>query len=563
MIAKSAERQRIIRDLKPLDGLFQRMTIFLLKPTFMALKNGFALKHLIKKTQLNNAVASSTSTTLLQIFCTSSFSKSSNLAPLPLCQPENSSLCLNSGPCRQLYQQAKPCPQAKKCISLIPPCYCRVNTDCSDLPWIPYPLLCFYPHPEFSKQSPPKICYRKCLPLLKLLTLLNKIPAPPPSPQLPKHPKRLKCLIQSVPFSTPPLPKCPKFLKCSLQKKHPLFSPCELCPCRLSCSCFSSLCPLCRPNLCLKPLSYLPRSPLRSCSSSPECPTLPPCRSLLPCYVCLYSKLSLPCSCSPSQNIEAKYSKDVPCYPKFLFDIRKNEVQRMSTYHIKLRTIQAQMLHSRGLHSSCILLGKFNSDSEKDCKSVSEICKLKKESCSKPCKERDVECYPEKVICEPVKKKDKDKEKEEKIVCPKSCIRAGKCIITQIKKQDKMVYGPTECPQPKLVTPPICPPTADSENNEPVCNEKIVKPKKEVCTPPPLPDPPTEPISLCPCPPPAKLHPGPCPCPPHKNDVKVKPGRPCPIKDKYPCCLPIYYCPIKTTPCVRKPPCNKKKNTKS
>lgn len=504
----------------------------------MALKNGLALKHLMKK-QLHNTVASSTSTTLLQIFCMSSFSKPLNLASSPLCQPEITSLCSHSGPCRRSYQRTKPCQQAEKCISPIPPCCRRVNTDYPDLLWTPCSLSC-----------PPKIFYRKCLPLLKSLRLPNKIPAPSPQPPLPKHPKRP---------TSPLLLKCLKFLKCSLQKEHPSPSPYEPCPYPLSCNCFSSLFPLSRPSPCLKSLSYPPQPPLRSC---PKCPPPPPCRSSLPCYIYLHSELPPPCSCSQSQNIEAKHSKDVLAYPKFLFNTGRNEVQRMSTYRIKLRPIQTQMLRSRGLHNSCILLGKSSSDSEKDCKSVSEICKLKEESCSKPCKEKDNECYPEKVKCEPPKCT-KEKEKEEKLVCPKSCVRGGKCIITQVKKPDKMVYGPTECPPPRLVTPPVCPPTVDSENDEPVCNEKRVKPKKEVCTPPPLPGPPTEPISLCPCPPPPKIHPGPCPCPAQKSDIKVKPGRPCPIKDKYPCCLPTYYCPIKTTPCVRKPPCDKKKNTKS
>lgn len=553
----------MIRDLKPLDGLLQRMTIFLLKPTFMALKNELPLKHLMKKTQLNNAVASSTSTSLLQIFSMSSISKPSNLAPSPQCQQENSLQCLNSAPCKQSYQRTEPCPQVEKCVSSIPSCYGQVNTDCLNLPQTLCPSSCPCCYSESPKQSPPKICYRKCLPLLKLLRLpeYHKIPARPPPP-LPKHPKRLKCSIQCVPFSSPSMPKCPEFFKCSLMpKEHPSAPPCEPCPRSLSCTCFPSLCPLSRPSTSLKPLTYTPPPPLRSCLPCPECSPPPPCPSPLPCTAYLYSELSPPCSCSKtcprSRNIKAKYSKDVSSYHKFLSDTGRSQVQRMSTYRIRLRPTQAQMLRSRGLHSSCILL---KSNSEKDCKSVSEICKMN-ESCSKPCKDREAECYPEKVKCEP-SKHIKIEVKEEKIVCPKSCVRAGKCIIAQIKKPDKMVYGPTDCPPPKLITPPVCPPTVDSEIEEPICNEKRVKPKK-VCTPPPLPGPPTEPISLCPCPPPPKIHPGPCPCPPPQNDIRVKPGRPCPVKDKYPCCLPSYYCPIKSGICVRKPPCDKKKNTKS
>ncbi|KAL2716994.1 hypothetical protein V1478_012694 [Vespula squamosa] len=551
----------MIGDLKPLDGLLQRTTIFLLKPTFMALKNELPMKHLMKKIQLNNAVASSTSTTLLQIFCMSSFSKPSNLGPSPLCQQENSLQCLNSVPCRQSYQRTKPCSQVEKCILSIPPYYHRVNTDCSNLPRTPYLASCPCLHSESPKQSPSKICYRKCLPLFKLLRLskYHKISASPPLP-LPKHPKKLKRLTQCVPFSSPPMSKCPKFLKFLLQKEYPSSSPSEPCPRSLSCSCFSSLCPLCRSSTCSKPLTYPPPLPLQSCSTCPECSPPLPYPSPLPCCVYLYSELPPLCSCSKtcprSQNIKVKYSKDVPSNTKFLSDTGRNEVQRMSSYRIKLRPTQAQMLRSRGLHSSCILL---KSDSEKDCKSVSDICKLKKETCSKPCKDREAECYPEKVKCEI--QKPTEPIKEEKIVCPKSCVRGGKCIITQVKKPDKMVYGPTDCPPPKLVSPPVCPPTVDSEIEEAICHEKRAKSKKEVCTPPPLPGPPTEPISLCPCPPPPKLHPGPCPCPARKNDMRVKPGRPCPVKDKYPCCLPTYYCPIKSTTCVRKPPCEKKKKS--
>ncbi|KAK2588090.1 hypothetical protein KPH14_004152 [Odynerus spinipes] len=227
---------------------------------------------------------------------------------------------------------------------------------------------------------------------------------------------------------------------------------------------------------------------------------------------------------------------------------------------------QANMLPSRGLHTSRTYRGKSKSNSNKDCTPTKEICRNKDDDCvdTTSCKkDKDAECYPEKVKCEPQKKK---KEVQEEQVCPKSCIRGGKCIIAASKKKPaKMVYGSTECPPPKLVPPRTCPKTSphDYSNEEPICTEKAAlrKLRKDSCVPPPLPGPPTEPVSLCPCPPPPKLHPGPCPCSAFKEELKIKPSPPCPVKDKYPCCLPTYYCPPKK-PCVRKLPCDMQEKNK-
>lgn len=240
------------------------------------------------------------------------------------------------------------------------------------------------------------------------------------------------------------------------------------------------------------------------------------------------------------------------------------------TYKISRRMLrspaQVQRLGSRSIHTS-LQLGKSKCDSDraKDCEAMKDICKKRKDTCvDTSCKKKDEECYPERPKCVP--REDKKDIDDDEQVCPKSCVRGGKCIIAPIKKPPKMIYGSTECPPPKLVSPRICPRTAahDYVEEEPICSEKALlrKLKKEACTPPDLPGPPTDPVPLCPCPPPPKLHPGPCPCPAQMEEIKIKPSPPCPIKDKYPCCMPIYYCPPKK-PCVRKLPCDQVKKNKS
>ncbi|KAI4503594.1 hypothetical protein M0802_000997 [Mischocyttarus mexicanus] len=287
---------------------------------------------------------------------------------------------------------------------------------------------------------------------------------------------------------------------------------------------------------------YLVERPsLLSYESCPICQSYPKTFQLRPPYSKhLPSFPSGPCfeSHTSFQNIKTKHLKNV--------------------YHLKLRPVQSQMYQLRNLHNSRRLLDKSNSG--KDCELISEICKSKEEHClsKTTCKDKDDKCYPEKVKCEPIKRT--IKEKKEDIPCPTSCIRGEKCIITHSKKPPKMVYGSVECPPPKLIKSKTCPTMVDPKHDEHVYTGKqsiFNKPKKEVCEPPPLPGPPTEPVSLCPCPPPPKIHPGPCPCPIQKDHISIKPNPPCAIKDKYPCCIQTYYCPPKK-PCERKSTCEKK-----
>ncbi|KAI4477279.1 hypothetical protein M0804_012869 [Polistes exclamans] len=273
------------------------------------------------------------------------------------------------------------------------------------------------------------------------------------------------------------------------------------------------------------------------------------------------SSRSCPESCTLSRKkIGVKYLQDVSSCPKFSYNMEINKVKG-----IKLGPIQTQMFQFRCLHNTRIHLGKSKSDSGEDCKSISEICKTKEDHCNIKtcCKDKDAKCYEEKVKCPPVAKCVKEK-KEEVEKCPTSCVRGGKCIITHIDKPAKMVYGTVECPSPKLIKPRTCPTMVETKHDESVCTEKRLssKPKKEVCLPPPLPGPPTEPVSLCPCPPPPKMHPGPCPCHIQKEEISIKPNPPCLVKDKYPCRIKTYYCPPKK-PCERNSPCDDKKDTKS
>lgn len=273
---------------------------------------------------------------------------------------------------------------------------------------------------------------------------------------------------------------------------------------------------------------------------------------------------------TPPRETKLIYTNDVlPPRIKSMSDVDTSKVRCMfANRHTLLSPVKFRLLRCRDLHNSCILLRNSKSNFGKDCKSIKDICKSKKDVCSdtESCKEnKDItECYSKGNKCEPKKTFREDKV-EEKQVCPKSCVRGGKCIIAASKKPAKMVYGSTECPPPKLISPRTCPRSSSNDyaNDEPVCTEKVAarKLRKDVCVPPPLPGPPTDPVPLCPCPPPPKLHPGPCPCAVFKEEIKIKSSAPCPTKDKYPCCFPNYYCPPKK-PCVRKLPCDQTKKTK-
>ena len=146
---------------------------------------------------------------------------------------------------------------------------------------------------------------------------------------------------------------------------------------------------------------------------------------------------------------------------------------------------------------------------------------------------------------EPVKlqkKKKKEEGEESKEDCVYRCIRRGKCEQPITTKPPKMEYKPIVCAPPKFPPAAPCPqiPDAVYETDSPSEIPIIkTKEKKQICVPPPMPKPPTQPIVLCPCPTPAKMHPGPCPSYKTKPSTKLSKSTmpPCPPKQ--------YICPRK------------------
>lgn len=206
----------------------------------------------------------------------------------------------------------------------------------------------------------------------------------------------------------------------------------------------------------------------------------------------------------------------------------------------------------RGFHSSMSFLDK--GEKPPSCKPIGEICKdlLKPKPCTKTyaelCRREKVKCVIEKKEKPKVKKVDAD-------ICPKTCLGRPKCELLRAAPPPKMEYAKPTCPPPKFVRPEPCPPLLDCEDEGPYIEAIESTPKKVVCTPPPMPKPPCEPILLCQCPPPPKLRPGPCPCEPKEpttGALFAKPRKvfPCPLKKKPPCPDTVHICPIEKKPCT-------------
>ncbi|XP_054008889.1 proteoglycan 4-like [Hylaeus anthracinus] len=496
------------------------------------------------------------------------------------------------GSCRQPYERRKPCPSLEKCVPPSPPC-CRPrpkNPKCAQLAQTcppPCPLPCPKP-PE--KPPPPKICYRKCPPPPKLpkLPKCRKIPAPPPPPPPPPLPKLPKCPPPCPPPIPPPLPTCPRTPKCPEcppQKECPPPPPCEPCPCPLPCPppCCPPPppCPPCPPPIpCPRPLPCPPPPPPAVCPPCPPCPEHPkppPCPPPPPCCPCPCPEPPppppCPKPCPPCPRYEqATCPKDVPSCPKCNNSGKGTKKRRMSTYcGSPLRLLPLGDVRRRKLHISCVFLGKPpKSNNTSKCKSMDDLCKTKtKGSCVKSC-EKKSDCDTKRPVCEDQMKKDtkkKKKTKKKKEVCPDICIPRGKCELPHVAPPPKMQYGVVKCPDPKFATPTPCPDMLESTREDEPCEQvdSFKKQKKEVCVPPPLPKPPTEPVVLCPCPPPPKMHPGPCPC----HEVKQEPPQkitmpPCPGKEKYVCPRQPHYCPQEKQICRMDKACDpsKRKNKK-
>ncbi|CAL7947802.1 unnamed protein product [Xylocopa violacea] len=488
------------------------------------------------------------------------------------------------GPCRATYQRQKPCPPPEKCIPPAPPC-CRkrpLNPKCADQPQAPCPPPCPMPCPEPVKIPPPKICYRKCPPPPKLprLPKCPKIPAPPPPPPPPKVPRPPRCPPPCPPPPAPPLPKCPRAPKCPEcppQKECPPPPPCEPCPCPPPCPppCCPPPppCPPCAPPIpCPKPLPC-PPTPCRvcpPCPPCPECPKPPPCPPPPPCCPCPCPKPPPPCPCPkpcpPCKTTEASCPEDAPSCPKNSKPVRRNTKNRkMSTYHAPSK-FQPRKIHSKGLHVGAPRWGKRSSKSGKDCKTLNEICKeAKGGSCVKTC-DRKSECDKKKDVCAGVAKPRKTKQKRKKATkeeCQASCIPLGKCLRPEVPKPPKMEYSPVKCPPPKFATPEPCPDRLEDASDTVPCVEIRTKSKKEICVPPPLPEPPTDPVVLCPCPPPPKMHPGPCPCYDMKVEKPSKPSLPpCKPKEPYICPREASYCPPESLVCKMPKGCDPSKKKK-
>lgn len=203
------------------------------------------------------------------------------------------------------------------------------------------------------------------------------------------------------------------------------------------------------------------------------------------------------------------------------------------------------------------------------CKDMGDICKNEKASAVEACKQKTPEDKKKKKdVCagrKPVKLQKKKKKEELKDECEYKCIQRGKCDQPITGKPPKMEYKPFVCPSPKFASPAPCPEIPEAVYETNLCPEtpKEIKKKKEICVPPPMPKPPTDPVILCPCPTPLKIHPGPCPC--YNMNVK-KPSKstmpPCPRK-QYICDKEeIKQCAVETLSCKKRKTCDPKKRKK-
>ncbi|KAF3420340.1 hypothetical protein E2986_12551 [Frieseomelitta varia] len=400
------------------------------------------------------------------------------------------------------------------------------------------------------KECPPvKICYRKCPPppIPPKPPKCSKIPAlsPPPLPP--------KCAPSCPPPPPSPLPKCP--------------TPCEPCPCP----------PPCPPSFCPPPPPCPPCPPLPCpspsspgiCPPCPECPKSPPCPPPRPCCPC-----PCPKPCPPCQELEPSCPKDVRSCPKNSGTPASKGLKKrkMSTYRVMSKFVRRPVrVGCREFHACTALFNKDGKSSAAGCKDMGDICGNEKTG-----EQRNLENKEEKKkkkkkktkdVCagrEPVKlqkKKKKKGEESKKDECVYKCIRRGKCEQPVTTKPPKMEYKPIVCAPPKFPPAAPCPEIPDAVYETDLSPSETpsirTKEKKQICVPPPVPKPPTEPVVLCPCPTPAKMHPGPCPCYNTKKPSKTlskSTMRPCPRKP--------YICPRKAVKlCVLEDVSCKKRKT--
>ncbi|KAK1134242.1 hypothetical protein K0M31_012024 [Melipona bicolor] len=503
-------------------------------------------------------------------------------------------------------KQAQPRGQRQKPrIPSEPACRPRPKNSEYPQPPIPSPPPCSTSSVKPVKECPPpKICYRKCPPPPRppKPPKCFKIPAPPPAPLPPKVPKPPKCAPPCPPPPPPPLPKCPsapKCPECPLQSECPPPPPCEPCPCPPPCPpsfCPPPLpCPPCPPHVpCPKPLPCPPPpSPAicPPCPSCPECPKSPPCPPPRSCCPCPCPKPPPPCPCPkpcpPCQEPEPSCPKDVPSCPKNRgTPTRKGlKKRKMSTYRAVTKFVRpAVRVGCRQFHACTASFGK-DGKSEKpasaaSCKDMADICGNEKTSSVETRERRNPEdkegkrkkkdvCAGRKPVKLQKKKKKKEEEKESKKgECVYRCIRRGKCEQLITAKPPKMEYKPVVCAPPKFASPAPCPeiPDAVYETNlyPEIPSTKSTKEKKEICVPPPVPKPPTEPVVLCPCPTPSKMHPGPCPC--YNAKVTMQPSKstmpPCPPKQYICRRKEVKLCVLEDVNCKKRKICDPERRKK-
>nr|XP_033321990.1 vegetative cell wall protein gp1-like [Megalopta genalis] len=460
------------------------------------------------------------------------------------------------------------------CAPRAPPC-CRKrpkNVGCPQ-PELPCPPPCPCPcPPPPAKPPPPKICYRKCPPPPRppRLPKCPVIPAPPPPPPLPKAPRPPKCPKPCPPPPPPPLPRLPPpptCPECPPQRVCPPPPPCEPCPCPPPCPppCCPPPppCPACPPPIpCPPPLPCPLPPPPKVCPPCPPCaacPKPPPCPPPPPCCPCPCPEPPPPCPCPkpcppcPPMSQRVACPKDAPSCPKC--EAGKGgkgfAKRKLSTFHGSVWHLRAR----RNFHAGSFLMGKSSRPKKPAaCKPASDICQDQaKKDCAKPCDKKS-ECAEKPPVCgDKPKKKSKKKKKKRKELCPDTCIPRGKCYRPEVPAPPKMVYGPAKCAKPKFVAPRPCP---EAPKDPQDCSE--LGRKDEVCVPPPLPKPPSEPVVLCPCPPPPKLHPGDCPCYVFGKELAQPIAMPpCQHEEKHVCCKKSFLC-VQDRVCTIEPPCDDK-----
>ncbi|KOX68832.1 IgA FC receptor [Melipona quadrifasciata] len=377
------------------------------------------------------------------------------------------------------------------------------NSECLQPP-IPSSPPCSTSSVKPAKECPPpKICYRKCPPPPRppKPPKCSKIPAPPPAPLPPKVPKPPKCAPPCPPPPPPPLPKCPSAPKCP---ECPPRSECPPPPPCEPCPCP----PPCPPSFCPPP------------PPCPPCPPHVPCPKPLPCPPPPSPAICPPCPSCP------ECPKSPPCPPP---------------------------------RSCCPC----------PCPKPPPPC-----PCPKPCQEPEPSCPKDVPSCPKnrgtptmkVKLQKKKKKKEEEGECVYRCIRRGKCEELITAKPPKMEYKPVVCAPPKFTSPAPCPEIPDAVYETNLCPEipstKSTK-EKQICVPPPMPEPPTKPVVLCPCPTPSKMHPGPCPC---YNTKVTKPSKstmpPCPRKQYICRRKEVKLCVLENMTCKKRKICDPERRKK-